>query len=172
VTALDWTPLGGNPALGDPVAMSTAASSWTAGAERALKSGARLTVIGHSYGATTVTKAAAAAPLDADNLVLLGSPGADVDSVTDLHLVGVPAGMIGRHVYATASGADPVADTPGFIWADGDVGIPPAAVAAFSSPSHGPGVLPAGPGYRTPTHRRTRCTTNMLVHDDEEVRSP
>ena len=42
-----------------------------------------LTVIGHSYGAVVVTLAAS--ELDADDLVLLASPGARTPSVADLH---------------------------------------------------------------------------------------
>jgi len=42
-----------------------------------------LTVIGHSYGAVVVTLAAH--ELEADDLVLLASPGARVDDVADLH---------------------------------------------------------------------------------------
>jgi hypothetical protein len=42
-----------------------------------------LTVIGHSYGAVVVTLAAH--ELEADDLVLLASPGARVDDVPDLH---------------------------------------------------------------------------------------
>jgi hypothetical protein len=44
-----------------------------------------VTVVGHSYGATTAARAAADG-LDADRLVLLGSPGAGVDHARDLHL--------------------------------------------------------------------------------------
>lgn len=42
-----------------------------------------LTVIGHSYGSVVV--ALAASRLDADDVVLLGSPGARADDVADLH---------------------------------------------------------------------------------------
>ena len=76
------------------------------------------TLIGHSYGATTVAIAAAATPLDADNLVFVASPGAGVASSYDLHLNGVDTAAMPGHVYSTASAADPIADVPGFIWAD------------------------------------------------------
>lgn len=76
------------------------------------------TVVGHSYGATLISLAAAKEPLDADDLVFVGSPGADVPTSADLGLVGVARTDMPNHVYATATSADPVADTPGFIWAD------------------------------------------------------
>lgn len=76
------------------------------------------TVVGHSYGATLISLAAAKEPLDADDLVFVGSPGADVSTAADLALVGVAGTDMPDHVYATATSTDPVADTPGFIWAD------------------------------------------------------
>lgn len=74
------------------------------------------TVIGHSYGATLISMAAAKGALDADDLIFVASPGADVPTSGDLALVGVARTDMPDHVYATATSADPVADTPGFIW--------------------------------------------------------
>ena len=42
MTALDWTPLGGNPAAGDPDGVAAVALAWTAGAARAQNFGERL----------------------------------------------------------------------------------------------------------------------------------
>ena len=76
------------------------------------------TVTGHSYGATTLSLTASRTPLDADQLVFLASPGAgkNVTSSRHLKLVGIPSDSMPRRVFSTASAADPVADTPGFIW--------------------------------------------------------
>ncbi len=122
---------------GGPAESAAAPLSGFLAALRSTHRGARatVTVVGHSYGATTVAKAAAAAPLDADNVVLLGSPGSDVDSVSDLHLADVPPAQIGHHVYASASSADPVADLPGFIWAD-DPTQTSWGARVFASDSH------------------------------------
>lgn len=63
----------------------------------------QLTVIGHSYGSTTAALAAAHHGLAADDLVLVGSPGAGpgVQTADDL---GVPDG----HVWVGANSRDPV----------------------------------------------------------------
>ncbi len=70
-----------------------------------------LTVIGHSYGSTTSAHAAADG-LAADNLVLIGSPGAGggVSDVSGLHM---PQG----HVYVGAADHDPVT------WLGGEIPI-------------------------------------------------
>lgn len=60
---------------------------------------AEVTVVGHSYGSTTVAHAAADG-LQADAVVLLGSPGAGVDTVDDLGF--------GGDVYVGAADRDPV----------------------------------------------------------------
>jgi pimeloyl-ACP methyl ester carboxylesterase len=62
-----------------------------------------LTVVGHSYGSTVVGAAASAQPLEADELVLLGSPGAMVEHVDEL------ARPLG-HVFVGEAPLDPVAD--------------------------------------------------------------
>lgn len=64
---------------------------------------AHLTVVGHSYGATTVSLAATSAKLAADDVVLAGSPGAgDARTAADL---GLPPG----HVWVLRNSHDPVA---------------------------------------------------------------
>jgi len=57
-----------------------------------------MTVIGHSYGSTTASHAASDFGLDADNLVLVGSPGAGggVDNASDLNVPQVWAGNSSR----------------------------------------------------------------------------
>ncbi|WP_327705903.1 alpha/beta hydrolase family protein [Streptomyces decoyicus] len=61
-----------------------------------------LTVIGHSYGSTTVGAAAAQdGGLGADDIVAVGSPGMTVDRAEDLH-------MDPKHVYVGASHDDPI----------------------------------------------------------------
>ena len=68
---------------------------------------AHTTVIGHSYG-TLVVGAAASTSLAADDVVLVASPGIDVDHVQDLRLAGVDPAENRHHVYATASPTDPI----------------------------------------------------------------
>jgi alpha/beta hydrolase family protein len=52
---------------------------------------ARQTVLGHSYGSLVVGTAAAGAPMAADSIVFVGSPGVGVDSASALH---APAGQV------------------------------------------------------------------------------
>lgn len=67
------------------------------------------TVVAHSYGTTLVgTAATGDASLNADNMVLVGSPGAMADKVSDFHLDGVDPSDNGNHVYATTAQYDPV----------------------------------------------------------------
>ncbi len=77
---------------------------------------AHLTVVGHSYGATTVSFAATGpGGLDADDVVLAGSPGAgDAGTARDL---GLPPG----HVWVLRNSHDPVAA----LGAPGPVGLGP-----------------------------------------------
>lgn len=62
-----------------------------------------VTVIGHSYGSTTVADAAAGSGMRVDDVVLIGSPGTDLaQSAADFHL------SEGGHVYVGAASTDPV----------------------------------------------------------------
>ncbi|MBS9534210.1 alpha/beta fold hydrolase [Mycobacterium sp. M1] len=62
-----------------------------------------LTVIGHSYGSTTVADAAARYGMRVDDIVLIGSPGTDLaKSAADFHL------PPGGHLYVGAASTDPV----------------------------------------------------------------
>lgn len=69
---------------------------------------ADLTVIGHSYGSTTLGQAAHDHGLPVDDLVVVGSPGlgGDVDHATDL-------GLDPDHVWAGANSRDVVTDLAG-----------------------------------------------------------
>ncbi|WP_263121005.1 alpha/beta hydrolase family protein [Cellulomonas sp. RIT-PI-Y] len=65
---------------------------------------AHLTVIGHSYGSTTVAHAAADDGLPIEDLVLVGSPGAG-GGITHATQLGLPTG----HVWVGRNSKDPVA---------------------------------------------------------------
>ncbi|OBK89467.1 hypothetical protein A5649_13555 [Mycolicibacter heraklionensis] len=91
-----------------------------------------VTVVGHSYGSTTVADAAASAGLGADDVVLVGSPGTDLaHSANDFHL---PAG---GHVYVGAASSDPIT---GF-------GGQPQLSLPTTSATVGLGADPAADGY-------------------------
>ncbi|MGA5298514.1 alpha/beta hydrolase [Nucisporomicrobium flavum] len=62
------------------------------------------TVIGHSYGSTTVGYAAKDGHLAADDLIFVGSPGVGVDSATELHFDGGA-----QDVYASTAKNDIIA---------------------------------------------------------------
>ena len=67
------------------------------------KGDSHVTVIGHSYGSTTVADACAGYGMRADDVVLIGSPGTDMaNSAADFHLPD------GGHVYVGAASTDPV----------------------------------------------------------------
>jgi pimeloyl-ACP methyl ester carboxylesterase len=74
-----------------------------------------LTVIGHSYGSTTASWAAAGG-MNADSLVLIGSPGAS-EGVTNVHDLNMPEGQ----VFAGAADNDPVS------WLGGKDGLFPGS---------------------------------------------
>lgn len=74
-----------------------------------------LSVIGHSYGSTTVSHAAHDHHLDADSLTLIGSPGAGGDDVNHSRDLNMPEGK----VYAGAADNDFVT----WLGRDGDVGM-------------------------------------------------
>jgi len=75
-----------------------------------------LTVIGHSYGSTVVGAAATTQPLEADDLVLLGSPGAMAEQVDEL------ARRRG-HVFVGEAPLDVIADLGVFGADPGDAGF-------------------------------------------------
>jgi len=71
---------------------------------------AHVTVVGHSYGSTAVSDAAAAYGMHADDVVLVGSPGTDLaHSAADFHL------NPGGHLYVGAASDDPVTWSPGHV---------------------------------------------------------
>lgn len=62
-----------------------------------------MTVLGHSYGSTTVADAAAGYGMHADDVVLVGCPGTDLaHSAADFHL------NPGGHLYVGAASSDPI----------------------------------------------------------------
>jgi alpha/beta hydrolase family protein len=72
------------------------------------RGGAYNTVVGHSYGTVVVGEAARGGQLDAENYVLVASPGVNADHVYDL---GIPP----DRVYASTAPGDPIRHTPGFV---------------------------------------------------------
>lgn len=66
------------------------------------------TVVGHSYGSTTIGYAARGSGLDADELVFVGSPGVGVEHAADLR------GVSADHVWATRATHDLVRWLPDF----------------------------------------------------------
>jgi pimeloyl-ACP methyl ester carboxylesterase len=71
-----------------------------------------LTVVGHSYGATTVAISGRDNDLQADDIVLIGSPGTgDADEAGEL-------GVDAEHVWVGANSRDAVADIGGTGWAN------------------------------------------------------
>jgi hypothetical protein len=78
------------------------------------------TVVGHSYGTTLIGDAAShGRTLDADQVVLIASPGATVDHASDLHLTGVPQDQVSQHVWATRAANDEI---PVYSHSEGIVG--------------------------------------------------
>lgn len=70
--------------------------------------GAHLSAVGHSYGSTTIAHAAQAHSLAADDLVLVSSPGAWNQHVSDLRLDGVNPEDMGSRVHATTAPNDAI----------------------------------------------------------------
>ncbi len=98
-----------------PHAMSDSYAEAGAGELRRFQDGLRVThdtgspshntVLGHSYGSTVAGQAASErAGLDADELVLVASPGVEVDEAGELNMNGNPY----DHVWATTARNDPI----------------------------------------------------------------
>ncbi|MGV0625772.1 alpha/beta fold hydrolase [Mycolicibacter minnesotensis] len=124
-----------DPAVAQPTAARAGAALLAAdvNALAATHIGAsHVTVIGHSYGSTTVADAAAGFGMHVDDVVLVGSPGTDLARrARDFHL---PAG---GHVYVGAASLDPVT---------GFAGEPVLPVPGTAT-TIGLGSDPAGDGY-------------------------
>jgi pimeloyl-ACP methyl ester carboxylesterase len=76
-----------------------------------------MTVVGHSYGSTVVSDAAAAYGMQTNDVVLVGSPGTDLaHSAADFHL------SPGGHLYVGAASGDVVTWSPGHVTGPGLVG--------------------------------------------------
>lgn len=98
-----------------------------------------VTVIGHSYGSTTVADAFAGSGMRANDAVLIGSPGTDLaKSASDLH-------VDGGHVYVGAASTDPVSwfGTPGA----GATNLVNAELGNLLGPVAGLGTDPAGDAF-------------------------
>jgi pimeloyl-ACP methyl ester carboxylesterase len=77
-----------------------------------------MTVVGHSYGSTVVSDAAAAYGMHANDVVLVGSPGTDLaHSAADFHL------SPGGHLYVGAASGDAVTWSPGRVTGPGLIGV-------------------------------------------------
>ena len=85
---------------------------------------AHQTVLAHSYGTVVAGIAAKEHGLNADDLILVASPGIPVDHVTDLHLDGVREGYQALHTYAITSPDDWIQQWVQYV--GGDHGINPA----------------------------------------------
>ncbi|MBJ7398749.1 alpha/beta hydrolase [Mycolicibacterium sp.] len=89
-----------------------------------------VTVIGHSYGSTTVADAAAGYGMDADDVVLVGSPGTDLArTASDFHLRGA------GHVYVGASSTDPITNLAGLPIAVPGLGLAPEPIGLGADPA-------------------------------------
>ena len=76
-----------------------------------------MTVVGHSYGSTVVSDAAAAYGMHTNDVVLVGSPGTDfAHSAADFHL------SPGGHLYVGAASGDAVTWSPGHVTGPGLIG--------------------------------------------------
>ncbi|MCV7028872.1 putative alpha/beta hydrolase [Mycobacterium sherrisii] len=87
-----------------------------------------MTVVGHSYGSTTVADAAAAFGMRANDVVLVGSPGTDLArSAADFHL------PPGGHLYVGAASGDAVTWSPNRATGPGLLGPPLGGLGADPS---------------------------------------
>lgn len=117
-----------------------------------------VTVIGHSYGSTTVADAFAGSGMRADDAVLIGSPGTDLArSAADFHLDG-------GKVYVGAASTDPVSwiGTPGDLPAD----VLNRALGYPVGPDAGLGTDPAGDEFGSVRfHAEVAGEDGLDVHD-------
>ena len=118
---------------------ATALVRFVDGLRADLAAGVHLTVVGHSYGA--VVTALAARDLAADDLVLVGSPGARAGSVADLGT--------GARVWAGRAGTDWIGRVPGVRVGDLGHGTDPTDPAFGARPLPVDGVR-GHDGYLSP----------------------
>lgn len=120
-----------------------------------------ITVIGHSYGSTTVADAFAHSNMHANDAVLIGCPGTDLaHSAADFHLDG-------GHVYVGSASTDPVS------WIGQGSGLPEewlkGKLRDYGLPvpyDAGLGRDPAGDGYGSIRfHAEVAGSTDMDRHD-------
>ncbi|KUI39057.1 alpha/beta hydrolase [Mycobacterium sp. GA-2829] len=117
-----------------------------------------VTVIGHSYGSTTVADAFAGSGMRANDAVLIGSPGTDLaKSAADFHLDG-------GNVYVGAASTDPVSwiGTPGDLPAD----VLNRTLGYPVGPDAGLGADPAGDEFGSVRfHAEVAGEDGLDVHD-------
>lgn len=118
-----------------------------------------VTVIGHSYGSTTVADAFAGSGMKADDAVLIGSPGTDLaESAADFHLPD------GGEVYVGAASTDPVSwiGMPGDLPAD----VLNSTLGYPLGPDAGLGADPAGDEFGSVRfHAEVAGEDGLDVHD-------
>jgi hypothetical protein len=99
------------------------------------------TIVGHSYGGTTIGRAAQHHDIPVDDMILVGAPGVDTANAGDLRIAE-------GHVWATADPNDPVPDT----YAHGrDCTDPDFGARVFSSNAQTEGEPMQG-GYNVSSH--------------------
>jgi pimeloyl-ACP methyl ester carboxylesterase len=125
-----------------------------------------VTVIGHSYGSTTVADAAAAFGMRTDDVVLVGSPGTDLAKrAADFHL------PEGGHLYVGAASSDPVTHLGGK-----QIPITPFPPTPFDIPTQGIpvglGVDPAVDGFGSTRFKAEVPGFNNPFSDHSEYFTP
>lgn len=153
--------IGYDTPVGPGVAAATggrarAAAAALVGEVRVLQAGAprarSTAVVGHSYGAVVV--ALAAAELDVDDVVLLGSPGARVTSVSGLRT--------SARVWAATAPTDWVGHLPHVLIADLGHGTDPASPSFGARPLPTAGVT-AHDGYLRPGSTTLAALADVVV---------
>ena len=125
-----------------------------------------VTVVGHSYGSTTVADAAAGFGMHTDDVVLVGSPGTDLaKSAADFHL------PQGGNLYVGAASSDPVTHLGGM-----QLPLSPFPSTPFDTPfpgvSVGLGTDPAVDGFGSTRFKAEIPGFNNPFSDHSEYFTP
>jgi pimeloyl-ACP methyl ester carboxylesterase len=120
----------------------------------AQRPGARITVIGHSYGAIVVGLAAHAAPRQVDTLVTLGAPGMGVDRAADLRTR--------ARVWSALAAADWIHRVPQVRILGLGLGTRPSTPSFGSQPLPAGGVL-AHDGYLAPGSQTLSAVATLVT---------
>lgn len=99
------------------------------------------TVIGHSYGTTTIGYAARDGSLNANDVVFIASPGVGVQQAQNLHLTGMDPSQNGSHIHSTTAVHDIIRLT------DGSFGPNPSEHPGFGGQTFSSNPGDAGPWY-------------------------